>query len=68
MAKILAKKEPKFLKCENFVNFCLECEIQRKKTKLLLIKLFSKVAFSILAKMSQKEPKLKSHFGEKLFY
>ena len=59
MAKILAKKEPKFLNFENFVIFPLECEIKWENIKLLPKQLFPKVAFLILAKMSQKEPKLK---------
>ena len=68
MAKILAKKEPKFLKFENFVIFLLEYEIQWKKTKLLVKQLFSKVAFSFLAKMSQKEPKLKKPLWRKVVF
>ena len=67
MAKILSKKEPKFLKFENFVIFLLKYEIQWEKTKLLVKQLFTKVAFSILALFGSFWPKWKIHFGEKLF-
>ena len=38
MAKYWPKKEPKFLKFENFVILLLEYEIQWKKTKITLIR------------------------------
>ena len=66
MAKILAKKEPKFLKFENFVIFLLEYEIQWKKTKLLVKQLFSKVAFLILALFGSFWPKMKKALWRKV--